>query len=415
MLNRPTSLVANGSRAYNLGAQRLAAWLNLQGQRVQRYERSALPTELELLATDALYLSALFSWDLPVLLGVVKRAQSLGVPLIQVGGPAAEHNAAWIEQQTGIVPWRGPHPCETAPLAHPLMTWTSRGCPRTCTFCHVWRTEGDLVELAENQWQPAARLMDNNFLACSVAHQERVLARLAAAGLRRLDINQGLDARLYTPAFRERLTRHGLRLTRWRFACDLPGDWPAVQAALLDLRQAGIDWARIQVYVLYAYLPDEDPAAAVARAEQVIGRREQPWACPWPMAYKPLDWLEEAEFVPAGWTVQAIRDFRRYYSRPALWRSTTWAEYDHRQPRGTPPAGYPADWHLLARRIKDVAGWQCTRCGHVHDPDRGYTLTVHHLDGDPGHNDPANLVALCQRCHLRAQRHTRNPRQLEFS
>jgi len=43
----------------------------------------------------------------------------------------------------------------------------------------------------------------------------------------------------------------------------------------------------------------------------------------------------------------------------------------------------------------------------MHDPDHGYTLTVHHRDGDPGHNDPANLVALCQRCHLAAHSQTR--------
>lgn len=28
-------------------------------------------------------------------------------------------------------------------------------------------------------------------------------------------------------------------------------------------------------------------------------------------------------------------------------------------------------------------------------------LTIAHLDHDPTHNDPANLKALCQRCHLR--------------
>ena len=34
-------------------------------------------------------------------------------------------------------------------------------------------------------------------------------------------------------------------------------------------------------------------------------------------------------------------------------------------------------------------------------PETGATvvLTVAHLDHDPGHNDPGNLRALCQRCH----------------
>lgn len=32
-------------------------------------------------------------------------------------------------------------------------------------------------------------------------------------------------------------------------------------------------------------------------------------------------------------------------------------------------------------------------------------LTISHTDHDPTHNDPSNLRALCQRCHLRYDRH----------
>lgn len=35
-------------------------------------------------------------------------------------------------------------------------------------------------------------------------------------------------------------------------------------------------------------------------------------------------------------------------------------------------------------------------------------LTVHHRDGDPTNNRSENLVALCQRCHLRADRALRD-------
>jgi len=43
---------------------------------------------------------------------------------------------------------------------------------------------------------------------------------------------------------------------------------------------------------------------------------------------------------------------------------------------------YPPNWPDIARRIKDNAGGACERCRHPHDPTNGYTLTVHHLDGD---------------------------------
>jgi hypothetical protein len=64
---------------------------------------------------------------------------------------------------------------------------------------------------------------------------------------------------------------------------------------------------------------------------------------------------------------------------------------------------YPSDWHIIAREVKDTAGWKCVRCGSSHDPQSGYALTVHHLDINPSNNAWWNLAALCQRCHLRIQ------------
>ncbi len=64
---------------------------------------------------------------------------------------------------------------------------------------------------------------------------------------------------------------------------------------------------------------------------------------------------------------------------------------------------YPPDWDAIATAIKTLAGWRCQRCAAPHAPETGYTLTVHHIDGDPQHNTPENLVALCQRCHLQIQ------------
>jgi len=67
------------------------------------------------------------------------------------------------------------------------------------------------------------------------------------------------------------------------------------------------------------------------------------------------------------------------------------------------PGSYPPDWPEIAERIKRAAHWRCEDCGHPHEPAAGYTLTVHHLDGDKSNCNWRNLVALCQRCHLRIQ------------
>ena len=80
---------------------------------------------------------------------------------------------------------------------------------------------------------------------------------------------------------------------------------------------------------------------------------------------------------------------------------------------------YPANWREIASRVKTAAGWRCEHCGHPHETsvarsecDDGCThprdgkqrmLTVHHLNMDPSDCSDANLVALCQACHLRVQ------------
>ena len=64
---------------------------------------------------------------------------------------------------------------------------------------------------------------------------------------------------------------------------------------------------------------------------------------------------------------------------------------------------YPDNWSAIAIAVKNLAGWRCEHCGHVHDVPNGYMLTVHHLNGNKSDCRFTNLVALCQRCHLRIQ------------
>jgi hypothetical protein len=66
-------------------------------------------------------------------------------------------------------------------------------------------------------------------------------------------------------------------------------------------------------------------------------------------------------------------------------------------------AEYPDNWGEIALFVKESAGWKCENCEHPHEPETGYTLTVHHLDGDKANCSTYNLVALCQRCHLSIQ------------
>lgn len=64
---------------------------------------------------------------------------------------------------------------------------------------------------------------------------------------------------------------------------------------------------------------------------------------------------------------------------------------------------YPENWKEIADLVKSEAGHRCVRCHHAHDVEAGYTLTVHHFDGDKANCERWNLMPLCQRCHLSVQ------------
>lgn len=79
---------------------------------------------------------------------------------------------------------------------------------------------------------------------------------------------------------------------------------------------------------------------------------------------------------------------------------------------------YPKDWPAISRSIRARADNRCEWCGAVNGQPHPVTgsrvvLTVAHLDHWPPHCDPANLAALCQRCHLNydRERHVQHARE----
>lgn len=71
---------------------------------------------------------------------------------------------------------------------------------------------------------------------------------------------------------------------------------------------------------------------------------------------------------------------------------------------------YPPDWKAISDDVKDRAGRRCIRCNHADDRETGHVLTVHHFDGNKSNCRWWNLLALCQRCHLKVQSRV-NPEQ----
>jgi len=67
---------------------------------------------------------------------------------------------------------------------------------------------------------------------------------------------------------------------------------------------------------------------------------------------------------------------------------------------------YPSNWKQIRKEILERAGNCCELCGAENNKPHWKTkskviLTIHHIDYDITNNNYVNLIALCQRCHLR--------------
>lgn len=67
---------------------------------------------------------------------------------------------------------------------------------------------------------------------------------------------------------------------------------------------------------------------------------------------------------------------------------------------------YHPEWKKISKSIIEKAKNMCDLCNAENGEPHWKTgskvvLTVHHIDGNKQNNSKINLIALCQRCHLR--------------
>lgn len=142
------------------------------------------------------------------------------------------------------------------------MGFTSRGCIRKCPWCVVPKKEGKIRANA-NIWEfldPRHNklvLLDNNLLAAPNA--EETLSTLAVKDYAiKVNFNQGLDIRLMTKEFAERLDMieyysWNFRMRSLYFAFDTMKAERAVRRGIKMLRAAGIPARCLMFYVLVGY------------------------------------------------------------------------------------------------------------------------------------------------------------------
>jgi hypothetical protein len=187
----------------------------------------------------------------------------------------------------------------------PGYTFTSRGCPRRCWFCSVWKRDPvpRLLKI-----QDAWNILDDNLLACPEAHVREVFAMLARQK-RRVEFTGGLEA-LALEDYQVGLLASLTPRPNCFFAYD-PGDpFETLESAARRLLEAGFTRCshRLRVYVLIGY-PKDTLALAEGRLRQMLGIGFTPHA----MLWSPETPSAEKYRPGPEW-----RRFQRLWARPAF-------------------------------------------------------------------------------------------------
>jgi hypothetical protein len=187
----------------------------------------------------------------------------------------------------------------------PGFVFTSRGCPRRCWFCSVWKRDPipRLLPVIEG-WN----VLDDNLLACPREHVEAVFAMLRRQR-RRVEFTGGLEA-LSLEDYQVDLLASLTPRPNMFFAYD-PGDaFETLEHAARRLLTAGFTRAshRMRAYVLVGY-PKDTFELALRRLEQMTEIGFTPFA----MLWRPETASQQKYAPDDSW-----RSFQRRWARPAL-------------------------------------------------------------------------------------------------
>jgi hypothetical protein len=257
---------------------------------------------------NTLFVSVPFTWNLPEVMRQARQPDMFYKSVV-VGGPAIRLAQVKLPELLADLPeWvEIGDECEDAlQRMNPQATRTTVGCVRKCDFCAVPITEGKFREL--DDWPDKPIICDNNLLAASQTHFDRVCDRLEKHSW--CDFNQGLDARLMTDYHAERIGR--LRGAKVRLALDHSSLIDAWTRTYELLRKHKVAKSRISTYVLCGF--KSDPVDAWRRCEHV-DNRGSPAALPqW---YHPLDAMEYNAVLPChrefGWDKKEKNRIMGYY------------------------------------------------------------------------------------------------------
>jgi hypothetical protein len=230
-------------------------------------------------------ISCAFTWQIDEC-ERLKRSWGRFYSDVQTGGPAYDDPGG--EFEPGI-------------FVKPGITFTSRGCSKSCGWCLVPKREGWIRELSII---PGWNVADNNLLACSRPHIEKVFEMLKKQP-EPIKFSGGLDAEMLQDWHVDQIKT--LRLKFAWFACDYPGALPGLER-VSDL-MGDFSREKKRCYVLIGF-NGETPKQAEKRLKTV-----------YKMGFLPMAMLYRSEDEMGGqkWGRDWL-NLRRTWCRPAVYR-----------------------------------------------------------------------------------------------
>jgi hypothetical protein len=123
---------------------------------------------------QTLYASIPFTWNLMEIEREILRGYSFLYDKIILGGPAVYLMPDFFKNYSIITV--APSHEGVLQMVNPFATRTTVGCPNKCSFCGVRKFEPTFKELTD--WPDLPIICDNNLLAASQQHFDKVIDRL---------------------------------------------------------------------------------------------------------------------------------------------------------------------------------------------------------------------------------------------
>lgn len=237
---------------------------------------------------DEVHVSVSFTWDIPAAERLAEQWKY--VAPVKVGG------VAYGDTSLEFIPGR---------YVKPGYTVTSRGCPRRCWFCGVWRKWPTVNVLPIH---PGYNVLDDNLLAAPRDHVEAVFAMLRQQE-RRIEFTGGLEA-LSLQDYQVDLLASLTPRPNMFWAYDPGDEFETLRSAASRMLEAGFtrESHRLRVYVLVG-MPKDTFDAAEIRLQQMVSIGFTPMAMLWrPERPAEMKYAPGPEWKP----------FQRRWARPTI-------------------------------------------------------------------------------------------------